>query len=100
MVVRWPPPSVPPVTVDTERPVISSKEMITIIAITNTAPAMIAIHFHGSRASASRHSALPWSPCFSSTSIWRVEAPVRLRFTLAIAAAWTAATRSRLMRIE
>ena len=98
--VRDPFPSVPPVRFEIDSPVSSSKLRMTIMAITKIAPETIAIHFQGSRASASRHGARPSSWGSSSSSIDRVETPVRTRLIRATAAACAACTRSRLIRSE
>jgi len=98
--VRDPVPSVPPVRFEIDSPVSSSKLRMTIMAITKIAPETIAIHFHGSRARASRHGGRPWSSGLSSSSTERVCTPVRARDIRATAAACAAWTRSRLIRSE
>ena len=98
--VRDPFPSVPPVRFEIDSPVSSSKLRMTIMAITKIAPETIAIHFQGSRASASRHGGRPWSSGLSSSSTERVCTPVRARDIRATAAACAAWTRSRLIRSE
>ena len=98
--VREPVPSVPPVRFEIDSPVSSSKLRMTIMAITKIAPETVAIHFQGSRARASRHGARPSSWGSSSSSMDRVETPVRTRDIRATAAACAACTRSRLIRSE
>ena len=63
--VRWPPPSLPPVYVETERPVSSSNPRMTSIVTTKIAPATMEIHFQGSCGRISRKDWRPGSSGFS-----------------------------------
>ena len=112
--MRWPPSPVPPVYVETDRPLISSKLMMNTITARKTAVATITIHFQGSRCSASRQAGGSFgsggagSSAPAGPSAWpapdrligRAGIPARAACIRAKAAAWARATRSRLIRME